>query len=78
MIEPNGWHHHERVYIQGHSSGMTLIQYVERAKVRPMLTTGGSGVKRLSPMYPWRWVLADEVVSDSELDDLVRKAAQAA
>jgi hypothetical protein len=76
---PNGWHHHERVYIQGKSGGLTLIQYTNRHRIQPILTTGSNGgTKRLPAMAPWRWVPDDEVLADSELDELVLKLAEIA
>jgi hypothetical protein len=66
MTTANGWHHHERVYIQGRHEELVLVQYTERQPVLLDKTYCG----RNHPIQPWAWLPANEVKTDEQISDL--------
>lgn len=64
MTTANGWHHHERVYIQARFGDMVLVQYVKR---QPIKWRDSHRLDR--PVLPWAWLPREDVMHDDELDD---------
>jgi hypothetical protein len=73
MTTPNGWHHHERVYIQGRHEDLVLVQYTERQKIRNKVWTRDGDVvsaRITGYVIPWAWLPANEVKTDEQISDL--------
>jgi hypothetical protein len=70
MTTANGWHHHERVYIQGRHEDLVLVQYTERQKIGRETMHAQGMVAYRKPIRPWAWLPANEVKTDEQISDL--------
>ncbi len=68
MREANGWHHNEQVYIQAHSGGLALLQYLFRSRIPGRFYVDGN--IQTKSIAAWNWVPVEDIAWNWEVRKL--------